>query len=461
MGKNLYKMRLENYLINQKESILNALKKIELNHNGIIIAHDDDKKVTGIATDGDIRRKLLDEPNMNDPISKCLNKNFISSNENIPREFLLKQLDHNIKMIPVLDSQKKLISIVTRDYFPEVQQKKIFARAKAPVRVSFGGGGSDTSAFFYKNNGAVINSTITLYSHVTLKVRDDKKIQLHSLDLNKSIKFNNLKELLQHDGRFSLIRCAVMAIKPDFGFELFIHSDYPMSSGLGGSATVTAAILGCFNQFRTDKWDQYEIAEIAFQAERLHLGVSGGWQDQYATVFGGLNFIEFNKDQNIINPIRLSEDVLLELEESLILCYTGLTHDSGNIHNDQKKQTKKDDIKDRINSNVELTYEMRDNLLKGRLTDFGKNLHKAWMNKRSFSNKISNPALDEIYDGAIKNGAIGGKLLGAGGGGYFLFYVPPFSVHTLLKWLKNKNLYNTTFKFESKGLQSWTVREKK
>ena len=454
-------MRLENYLINQKESILNALKKIELNHNGVIIAHDDDKKVIGIATDGDIRRKLLDDPNMNDPISKCLNNKFISSNENTPREFLLKQLDHNIRIIPVLDSQKKLISIVTRDYFPEVQQKKIFARAKSPVRVSFGGGGSDTSAFFYKNNGAVINSTITIYSHVTLKVRDDKKIQLHSLDLNESIKFNNLKELLQYDGRFSLIKCVVMAIKPDFGFELFIHSDYPMSSGLGGSATVTAAILGCFNQFRTDKWDQYEIAEIAFQAERLHLGISGGWQDQYATVFGGLNFIEFNKDQNIINPIRLSEDVLLELEESLILCYTGLTHDSGNIHNDQKKQTNKADVKERINSNVELTYEMRDNLLKGRLMDFGKNLHKAWMNKRSFSNKISNPALDEIYDGAIKNGAIGGKLLGAGGGGDFLFYVPPFSVHTLLKWLKNKNLYNTTFKFESKGLQSWTVREKK
>ena len=454
-------MELKKYLINQKESILNALKKIELNHNGVIIAHDDDEKVIGIATDGDIRRKLLDGPNMNDPISKCLNKNFISSNENTPREFLLKQLDYNIRIIPVLDSQKKLISIVTRDYFPEVQQKKIFARAKAPVRVSFGGGGSDTSAFFYKNNGAVINSTISIYSHATLKIRDDKEIHLYSLDLNKTIKFNDIKELLKYDGSFSLIKCALMAIKPDFGFELYIHSDYPMSSGLGGSAAVTAAILGCFNQFRTDKWDQYEISEIAFQAERLHLGVSGGWQDQYATVFGGLNFIEFNKDQNIINPIRLSEYVLLELEESLVLCYTGLTHDSGNIHNDQKKQINKANVKSKIVSNIELTYEMRRNLLKGRLTDFGKNLHKAWINKRSFSNKITNPALDEIYEGAMKNGAIGGKLLGAGGGGYFLFYVPPFCVHTLLIWLKSKNLYNTTFKFESKGLQSWIIREKK
>lgn len=454
-------MELEKFLINQKESILNALKKIESNHYGIIIAQDDDNKVTGVATDGDIRRKLLEKVSMKDSISNCLNKKFISSNENTPREFLLKQLDHNIRIIPVLDSQKNLISIVTRDYFPVLKQKKIFARAKSPVRVSFGGGGSDISAFFYKNKGAVINSTISIYSHATLKVRNDNKIYLHSLDLNDNLKFNDIEELLKYEGSFSLIKCVIMAIKPDFGFELFIHSDYPMSSGLGGSATVTAAILGCFNQFRTDKWDQYEIAELAFQAERLHLGVSGGWQDQYATVFGGLNFIEFNKDQNIINPIRLTEEVLLELEESLVLCYTGLTHDSGNIHNDQKKQTNKVDVKARISSNVKLTYDMRDNLLKGRLMDFGKNLHKAWMNKKSFSNKISNPALDEIYDGAIKNGAVGGKLLGAGGGGYFLFYVPPFKVHNLLKWLKNKNLNNTTFKFENNGLKSWTVREKK
>ena len=118
-------------------------------------------------------------------------------------------------------------------------------------------------------------------------------------------------------------------------------------------------------------------------------------------------------------------------------------------------------MKNRINSNVELTYEMRHNLLKGKLNEFGKNLHEAWLNKRSFSDKISNPTLDEIYNGAIKNGAIGGKLLGAGGGGYFLFYVPPFRAHDLLKWLKNRDLHNTTFKFEDKGLQSWTVREEK
>ena len=299
----------------------------------------------------------------------------------------------------------------------------IYIRARAPVRMSFGGGGSDLTHYFLESNGAVINATISLYSHCTLKIREDKIIILNSIDLNDKIEFNNIEELLMYKGKFSLIQSVIKAIKPTFGFELYIHSDFPMSSGLGGSAVVTSSILGCFNQFRYDKWDKHDISEIAFQAERLHLGVAGGWQDQYATVFGGLNFMEFNKDQNIINPIRLSNDTILELEESLVLCNTGTTHDSGNIHDDQKEQTKSSSVKERIESNVHLTFEMRNYLLKGNLYDFGKALHKAWELKKSFSTKISNPILDKVYDGAIQNGAIGGKLLGAGGGGYFLFYV--------------------------------------
>ena len=273
------------------------------------------------------------------------------------------------------------------------------------------------------------------------------------------IEFNEFRELLNYNGKFSLILSVIKTIKPTFGFELYLHSDFPMSSGLGGSAVVASSILGCFNQLRNDKWDQYEIAEIAFQSERLNLGVAGGWQDQYATVFGGLNFMEFNSDQNIIHPIRLNSEILLELEESLVLCYTGTNHDSGLIHKDQKEQTRNEDVKDRIQTNVDLTYEMRNHLLKGRLTDFGFCLHKAWELKRSFSSKISNSFLHDIYNGAIQNGAIGGKLLGAGGGGYFLFYVPSFDRHKLMNWIKTIGLLATPFVFENNGLQSWTVRE--
>jgi D-glycero-alpha-D-manno-heptose-7-phosphate kinase len=457
-GKN-NKMNLEQFVIHKSATIVEALKKIELNHNGFVLIHDFEKKIIGIATDGDIRRRLLNNPNLEDSILECANVDFIKAQNDTPREKLLKQLDSKIKAIPILNEKNELESIVTRDFIPERVQQKVYARSKSPVRISFGGGGSDISAYFSENKAAVINATISLYSHATLKIRDDDKIILNSLDLNDKIEFENIIELQKYDGRFSLIKSVIKAINPSFGFELFVHSDFPMSSGLGGSAVVTSSILGCFNQFRNDKWDKHDISEIAFQAERLHLGVAGGWQDQYATVFGGLNFMEFNKEQNIINPIRLNNETILELEESLVLCYTGTIHDSGNIHNDQKEQTKKEDVKDRIQSNVDLTFEMRNHLLRGRLNDFGHCLHKAWELKRSFSSKISTPWLDEIYDGAIQNGAIGGKLLGAGGGGYFLFYVPSFDRHTLINWIKSKGLFATPFIFENNGMQSWTVRE--
>jgi D-glycero-alpha-D-manno-heptose-7-phosphate kinase len=420
---------------------------------------DEFKNIIGLATDGDIRRHIVNNQDLSLSIAECANYNFIFAKEDTPRELLLKQLDNKIRIIPILDDRGKLISYITKDFLPEKVEKKVFSRAKSPVRISFGGGGSDISSYFIENKAAVINATISLYSHATLKIREDQRICLNSLDLNDAIEFEDIKQLNTYSGKFSLIVSVIRAINPSYGFELFLYSDFPMSSGLGGSAVVTSSILGCFNQFRNDLWDKHDIAEIAFQSERLHMGIAGGWQDQYATVFGGLNFMEFNSEQNIITPIRLNTETIVELEESLLLCYTGITHDSGNIHSDQKEQSKSNKIKERIQTNVNLTYEMRNHLLRGRLNDFGKCIHKAWQLKREFSSKISNPWLDEIYNGAIQNGAIGGKILGAGGGGYFLFYVPAFERIKLMNWVQSKGLICTPFVFENQGLQSWKVRE--
>jgi D-glycero-alpha-D-manno-heptose-7-phosphate kinase len=224
---------------------------------------------------------------------------------------------------------------------------------------------------------------------------------------------------------------------------------------------VSAAVLGCFNQFRQDRWDSHELAELAFQAERLYLGIAGGWQDQYATVFGGFNFMEFRMDQNVVHPLRIAPDVLLELEESLLLCDTGTPHDSGDIHRDQRVQMQQGDIRQKVQSNVELTYRMRNHLLRGRLLQFGQALHEAWEFKRQFSSKISNSRLDRIYDEAREHGAVGGKLLGAGGGGFFLFYVTPFRKHELIETLEAAGLNVRPFRFEQDGLRAWSARERK
>lgn len=453
-------MQLDFFTITENATLKEALHQIELNHHGMIFITNENLAVVALATDGDIRRFLINGGSLNDSIKLCSNSNFVYELSETSRELLLKKLDHRIRIIPLLDEEKRLTGIASRDHLPCTKESPVYARARAPVRISFGGGGSDLTHYFSGHDiGAVINTTISLYSHATLKIRNDEKIFIYSHDLQDSLKAENLHNAVSDKGKFGLIQALLRAINPDFGFELYLHSDFPMNSGLGGSSVVCAAVLGCFNQFRRDQWNSHELAEIAYQAERHYLGIDGGWQDQYAAVFGGFNFMEFRMEQNIVHPLRIHKETLLELEESLILCDTGETHDSGIIHQDQRNKMSTSLIRDLVKSNVALSYEMRNNLLRGKLIQFGELLNSAWHFKRQFSEKISSPKLEKIYDEAIHNGAIGGKLLGAGGGGFFLFYVPPFKKHKLLSHFNQCSLKTRPFRFEPNGMQSWKVRE--
>ena len=451
-------MNIENFLIDGNCSIKDALTKIDNNSFGIIFSQTKSGEVYGVATDGDIRRSLIAGLGLDDKLDKCINKEFHWEDNNVSREALIKKLDHKIKVIPILDSKMHLIDVITKENLPEIEEMPVYARSKSPVRISFGGGGSDLTHYFSNGVGAVINATVSFYSHATLHIRSDSKITIHSLDLRSTLKADNLEDCLNAKGEFGLIQAVIKTINPDFGFELDLYSDFPMSSGLGGSAVVAASILGCFNQFRKDQWSLHELSELAYQAERLHQGVEGGWQDQYATIFGGFNFIEFKMDQNVVHPLRIPPEILLELEESLVLCNTGVQHNSGNIHKDQRSQMRSKDKQALVQKNVDLCYKLRNQLLRGSLMEFGKSLDAAWKFKRDLSNEISNPQLDEIYDQAMNNGAIGGKLLGAGGGGFFLFFVPPSSKHLLLSHLEKEDLKASPFRFESDGLKSWKVR---
>lgn len=454
-------MNLSLFLIHEQESLRAALEKISANKHGLILATDQSGAVVGLATDGDIRERLINGATLNDTVGSCTNPNFVWADQATSREILLKQLDRSIRVIPLLNAARQLTGIVSRDHLPTQAEERTYARSRSPVRISFGGGGSDLTHFFEDEGGAVINTTVSLYSHATLRVRNDEQVIIHSRDLKESLNAQNLQGVFAQTGRFGLIQALLKAIHPEFGFELYLHSDFPMNSGLGGSAVVSAAVIGCFNQFRQDKWDLHELAELAFQAERLYLGVAGGWQDQYATVFGGFNFMEFRMDQNIVHPLRIHSDILLELEESLVLCDTGTPHDSGDIHQDQRLQMQQKTIRQMVQSNVELTYRMRNHLLRGRLLQFGQALHEAWQFKRQFSSKISTAQLDDIYNSALTHGALGGKLLGAGGGGFLLFYVPPFRKHELMTHLEQAGLKIRPFRFEQEGLRAWTARERK
>lgn len=448
-----------NYTISQSSTIRDSLVKIDLNSIGMVFISDENERIVGVATDGDIRSCLLDKATLSDSIERVFNPNFVWRKDTDSRESILKLLDSKIKAIPILDSDMRLVDVITPAQFPLLIEKDIFSRSKAPVRISFAGGGSDLTHYFMAEGGAVINATISLYCHVTLRPRNDKKITIDSLDLGETVGFEDLKDLLLRSDNFGLFRSLLTLVKPDFGFDLSVNSDFPSGSGLGGSSSVMVATLGCFNELRRDKWDDYELAEMAFQAERLNMGISGGWQDQYATVFGGFNFIEFKHDDNLIHPLRLKDTTILELQENLVLFEITSGRNSGSIHDDQKTTMQDSKVQNMVKKNVIHCYSMRDKLLKGRLDEFGLGLNLAWKLKRQFSDKISNDDLDDIYSYAIENGALGGKLLGAGAGGFFLFYVKAFSKNIFLTAMKHKGLSQTVFHFDHDGMQSWTNRD--
>ena len=451
---------LDKFLININASINDAIVKIEANSKGFVLVENDVKQVLGTLTDGDIRRALLAGAQLTDLALNHINKNFIFLDDNsMEHESIYKKLDQEITFIPVLDDNKRLLKFITKNTIPSRFEKLITARSKSPVRISFGGGGSDTTAFFKDNNGAVINSTISLYSHCSLSKRTDSKINIDSADLNIKSSFLNIEEFLNSEKcPLELIKATIKVINPFFGFDLYIQSDFPLSSGLGGSAVVVSSIIGCFNEFRIDKWSSYEIAELAYEAERLNMGISGGWQDQYATVFGGFNFMEFSNRQNLIHPLRLSETTKSSLEQNLILCFTNTSHKSGDIHQDQKSNLDNKVIQENVKKNVKIAYKMRESLLKENLNEFSNLMNDSWELKKSYSSDISSDYLDDIYEGAKQNGALSGKLLGAGGGGYFLFYTDFSKRNKLINWIKKEGLVYTNFKFEDLGLKSWKER---
>ena len=451
-------MNKEIYLITDKSSIKDALIAIESNNLGIIFVAEKNK-VIGALTDGDIRRALLENHTIDSKIDNLVNSNFVYLyKKDASRENILKLLDNRIKVIPIISDEKEFISIVSQNKIDWNINEKIISKARSPLRISFAGGGTDITSYFYEEEGVVLNATINKFTHAILEKNDSQNISIISYDLDTELTASNLSNL-KYDGNLDLIISLIKLINPDYGFNLYTYSDVPPGSGLGGSAVLLSAIIGSFNNFREYKYTDYEIAELAFHAERIVMDLSGGWQDQYATVFGGFNYIEFKNNENIVNSLRINESIKIELEDSLLLCYTGLTHHSGKIHDKQKENMMNKREKEYAEISKEIAYKMKSRLLKGDLDDFGELLDKAWSTKKQFSKEISSDFLDEIYNFAISNGAIGGKLLGAGGGGYFLFYVPTFKKLSLSSALKNKGLEIESFTFDDVGLRNWITRK--
>ena len=261
------------------------------------------------------------------------------------------------------------------------------------------------------------------------------------------------------DGKLDLVRAAIRRLTPEelSGYDLVLRSNAPPGSGLGSSSAMMVSLVGLLQHYSRAPMTEYEMANLAYVIERQDLGITGGLQDHYAATFGGFNFIEFG-ERVVVNPLRVRDSIVGELEINLLLCYTGLTRASNRIIDDQTSRVreKSEETLEGLRAQKDLAYEMKTHLLRGELDAFGVLLGEAWQQKKKMSPMISNPRIDEIYEVAMEHAALGGKVTGAGGGGYILFYCDFSKKHRLAEALVRMDAPVTEFSFAPRGVATWT-----
>jgi D-glycero-alpha-D-manno-heptose-7-phosphate kinase len=340
-------------------------------------------------------------------------------------------------------------------------------RSKAPLRLGLAGGGTDVSPYSDIYNGAVLNATIDQYAYCTIEETFSDTIVLIASDLDLKQKYASALNL-PIDGHLDLHKGVYNRIIRDFGitkplsFKITTYCDAPPGSGLGSSSTMVVAVLKAFTEWLNLPLGDYDMAYLAYKIERVDLGLRGGKQDQYAATFGGFNFIEFYKDDRIIvNPLRIKRWIIDELEVSMVLFYTGESRSSDKIIKEQQKNTKDGnklpiEATHRIKKN---SYIMKDFLLKGDIVHFAKALGKEWENKKQMASSITNEKIEKIYEAAMKSGAYGGKVSGAGGGGFMFFTINPTKRISLINTLNQFNGKVLNFHFSDNGCQGWKINE--
>jgi D-glycero-alpha-D-manno-heptose-7-phosphate kinase len=331
-------------------------------------------------------------------------------------------------------------------------------RAKAPLRVSFAGGGTDVPPYPQREGGLVLSATINRYAHATLRPRDDRQVCVQSRDYGLSLDFD-VAGTFAYDGKLDLVKAALSRFTDPLGrgFDLFLRAGAPPGSGLGSSSAVMVSLVGLLERHYHLAMTDYEIAQLAFQLEREDLGIRGGLQDHYAATFGGFNFMEFEPDRVVVNPLRIDPDTVYELEHNMLLCYTGRPRLSDGIIDDQvaRYEDKEPETLDGLRAQKDLARAMKNALLRRQHDEFGVLLGEAWQQKRRMSPRIATPFIDEAYETACAHGALGGKVTGAGGGGYLVLYCRFDRIHRVAEALTALGLAVSEFAFEQAGLVTW------
>ncbi|MBQ9638873.1 MAG: dehydrogenase [Bacteroidales bacterium] len=337
-------------------------------------------------------------------------------------------------------------------------------RSKAPLRLGLAGGGTDVSPYSDLYGGAILNATISLYAYTTIEPTDDDRVEFLAPDRGLKETYTNAIEV-DTDGYFILHKGVYNRIVRQFthrplSLRIASFVDAPAGSGLGTSSTLVVSILGAYVEWLKLPLGEYDIARLAYEIEREDLGLAGGKQDQYAATFGGFNYMEFNGDNVIVNPLRVRQSHIDELNHNLLLYYTDTSHVSADIIREQQRNVRQGNAAsiESMHRLKDQAIQMKEALLKGRVDSVGDILDYGWQHKKQMASSVSNPHIDSIYQAAIGAGATGGKISGAGGGGFMFFYCPGLSRFAVRSALTALGGETKRYEFTSEGLKTWTIQ---
>lgn len=324
----------------------------------------------------------------------------------------------------------------------------------SPVRISFVGGGTDLPEFYEKYQGSVVATTINQYTYAIIQERRDDSFQAFSPDFQKHYKATKFHKIKIEEGT-EIASSVIKYLRYKKGVNITLCSDTPTGSGLGTSGALTVNLVNLMYNLKGLKNSKKNVAETAFKIGHDILNWPIGKQDEYTSCYGGLNFIKFTKNKIQVTPIKMKKNTKKELENNLVLFFLGAARNSSTILSQQVKniKQKKDEALESLELVNELAKKMHYVLKKSNIETFGHLLDEGWNAKKRFSKGVTNDRINKIYDLALQNGAIGGKLTGAGGGGHLLFYCKPTKKNNLIKKLTKIGLSYVPFKFTNQGPQ--------
>jgi len=350
----------------------------------------------------------------------------------------------------------------------ERRRRRAVVRARAPLRLGLAGGGTDLLSYSSQHGGAVLNVTIDRYAFASIRARDDGQVYFEACDLDREETHQAAatlpaSQLLLHRGVYERMVRDFNGNQP-LAISVTTAVDAPMGSGLGSSSALVVALIEAYRTYLDLPLARYDVAHLAYDIERVDLGLAGGRQDQYSAAFGGINFLEFLRDgEVIVNPLRFSEGVVNELESSLVVAFSGQSRASDSIIRQQTDglTAHSAEVMEAMHQLRQDAIDMKRAILMGDIPAVADLLERSWIAKKRTAPGVSNPVIEKLEVLARAAGAIGAKVSGAGGGGFMMFVVPTERRYRLISALNEQGAMTYPVKFTERGAESWTLSGRK